>query len=142
MNKYFCVSIVVWSVFNAALFAQADKHLKSKLNVCTMEVEQLEKELTKNQELLQLQTKAVRDLKGNIQENSVLIDQLKRENMQLQEIAVSFLNVALKLEESGNTQGALEVYKALIKSYPNSLEAVASRIQIQDYTSDLKGYTK
>ena len=62
------------------------------------------------------------------------------ENKKLIDVAVNMINLALKLEQEGDFRSAMQVYKVLIKSYPKSLEASASRIKVVDLTEGLKGY--
>jgi TolA-binding protein len=121
-------------------YAQSDQYLKSKLAYCNVEVNDLEDLVSKYKNLLDLQTKEVQGLKTRIQDKNAEIEQLKREKQDLIDIAVNMVNLALKLEQQGNYQAAMEVYKILIKSYPQSLEASASRIKVQDLTKNLKNY--
>jgi tetratricopeptide (TPR) repeat protein len=100
----------------------------------------LEKKVNKYEDLLNLQTKDVQGLKVKIQEKNVEIDQLKRDKQKLVDVAINMINLALNLEREGNYQAAMEVYKILIKSYPKTLEASASRIKVIDLTKDLKNY--
>jgi TolA-binding protein len=123
-------------------FGQSDKYLQSKLDYCKVETVQLESKVKKYENLLSLQTKEVQGLKISIQEKNVEIDQLQREKKKLVDVAVNMINLALKLETEGNYQAAMEVYKILIKSYPKSLEASASRIKVIDLTKDLPNYKK
>ena len=120
--------------------AQSDKYLNSKLSYCRVEVSALEDKVSKYENLLNLQTKDVQGLKVTIQEKNIEIDQLKREKQKLVDVAVNMINLALKLEKEGKYQSAMEVYKILIKSYPKSLEASASRIKVVDLTKDLAHY--
>ena len=120
--------------------AQSDKYLRSKLDYCKVETYQLEKKVNKYEDLLNLQTKDVQGLKVKIQEKNVEIDQLKRDKQKLVDVAINMINLALNLEREGNYQAAMEVYKILIKSYPKTLEASASRIKVIDLTKDLKNY--
>ena len=142
MNLRKLILVVFALVCTNTIFSQSDKYLKSKLKYCNVEVTRLEGELEKYEQLLSLQTTAVQDLKTQVQDKDQEIEILKKEKFELEQIAVNIVNVALKLEKEGNMQGAMEVYKILIKSYPTSLEAAASRIRIQNYTSELEGYDK
>ena len=120
--------------------AQTDKYLRSKLDYCKVEVASLEKKVVKYENLLNLQTKNVQGLKVSIQEKNTEIERLEREKQKLVDVAINMINLALKLEQEGNFQAAMEVYKILIKSYPKTLEASASRIKVVDLTKDLEGY--
>ena len=142
MNVKSVITLLLSLLLTNYMFGQSDKYLKSKLKYCNVEIEQLEDQVVKYESLLGLQNKEVQGIKESIQRKEREIEVLKIENYELQQIAVNMINVALKLEKMGNTEGALEVYKVLIKSYPNSLEAAASRIRIEDYTHELKGYDK
>jgi TolA-binding protein len=136
--KYIFSFLSFFSFFT--INAQTDQHLKSKLAYCNVVVDDLEGQVTKYKNLLDLQNKEVQSLKVKIQEKNSEIEQLKREKQKLVDVAVNMVNLALKLEQEGNYQAAMEVYKILIKSYPQSLEASASRIKVQDLTKDLKNY--
>ena len=135
---------MVFFVFSAnnLIFSQSDQYLKSKLSYCVQEGVQLEEKIKKYENLLNLQTKELQGVKRVLQEKEQHIEELKLENHELQQVAVNIVNVALKLEKEGDLKGATEVYKVLIKSYPSSLEAAASRIRIKDYRSLLEGYEK
>ncbi len=85
-----------------------------------------------------MQTLEVQELKTIIQDKDAVIVQLQIEKYELQQVAVNMINVALKFEKDGNYEAAMEVYKVLIKSFPNSLEAASSRIQIEDLRKNLK----
>jgi TolA-binding protein len=136
--KYILLALSFLTVLTSQ--AQSDQYLKSKLAYCTVEVNDLEGLVTKYKNLLNLQTKELQGLKTRIQENNGEINKLKREKQDLIDVAVNMVNLALKLEQEGNYQAAMEVYKILIKSYPQSLEASASRIKVQDLTKNLKDY--
>ena len=110
---------------------------QSKIDYCKEENAKLEADLQKHKGLLNLQTEEVQSLKLTIQENEITIVKLKQEIYDSNQVSVNMLNVALKLEKQGNYQAALEIYKVLIRSYPNSLEAAASRIQIIDLRDDI-----
>ncbi len=122
--------------------AQSDRYLKSKLAYCTVEILDLEGKVNKYKDLLTLQTKEVQGLKASIQEKNREIEKMQREKRKMEGVAVNLINVALKLEAQGDYRSAMEIYKILIKSYPKSLEAVASRIKVTDLTRGLEGYNK
>ena len=127
-------------LFVFLVYGQSDKYLRSKLDYCKVEVGELEKKVAKFENLLNLQTKNVRGLKITIQQRNTEIEDLQRENKKLIDVAVNMINLALKLEQEGDFRSAMQVYKVLIKSYPKSLEASASRIKVVDLTEGLKGY--
>ncbi len=134
------VFVVLLSLIFFNISAQSDKYLKSKLNYCKTEVEQLEQKVSKYENLLALQTKEVQELKVKIQDKDMEIEQLERDKLKMIEVAVNMLNLALKFEQEGKYKEAMEVYKILIKSYPTTLEAAASRIKVTDLTKNLDNY--
>ena len=120
------------------IFGQTSDNLKSQIGYCKTENERLENELKKLKGLLDLQTIDVRGLKQKIQDKDQVIVELQIDKYELQEAAVNFINLALKFEKEGDYEAAMEVYKVLIKSFPSSLEAASSRIQVEDLRKDLK----
>lgn len=131
--------LIVASIFlSFEVLGQTQAQLKSQVQYCKSETERLESELEKHKGLLAMQTLEVQELKTIIQDKDAVIVQLQIEKYELQQVAVNMINVALKFEKDGNYEAAMEVYKVLIKSFPNSLEAASSRIQIEDLRKNLK----
>ncbi len=131
--------LIVASIFlSFEVWGQTQAQLKSQVQYCKSETERLESELEKHKGLLAMQTLEVQELKTIIQDKDAVIVQLQIEKYELQQVAVNMINVALKFEKDGNYEAAMEVYKVLIKSFPNSLEAASSRIQIEDLRKNLK----
>lgn len=131
--------LIVASIFlSFEVLGQTQAQLKSQIQYCKSETERLESELEKHKGLLAMQTLEVQELKTIIQDKDAVIVQLQIEKYELQQVAVNMINVALKFEKDGNYEAAMEVYKVLIKSFPNSLEAASSRIQIEDLRKNLK----
>ncbi len=135
MRKFLLSAILLVSV---PILGQTSDNLKSQIGYCKSENERLENELKKLKGLLDLQTTDVQGLKQKIQDKDQIIVELQIEKYELQEAAVNFINLALKFEKEGDYESAMEVYKVLIKSFPSSLEAASSRIQIEDLREDLK----
>lgn len=135
MRKFLLGTILLVSV---PILGQTSDNLKSQIGYCKTENERLENELKKLKGLLDLQTADVQGLKQKIQDKDQIIVELQIEKYELQEAAVNFINLALKFEKEGDYESAMEVYKVLIKSFPSSLEAASSRIQVEDLRKDLK----
>ena len=135
MRKFLLSAILLVSV---PILGQTSDNLKSQIGYCKTENERLENELKKLKGLLDLQTADVQGLKQKIQDKDQIIVELQIEKYELQEAAVNFINLALKFEKEGGYESAMEVYKVLIKSFPSSLEAASSRIQVEDLRKDLK----
>ncbi|MDB4835439.1 hypothetical protein OAH12_02510 [Cyclobacteriaceae bacterium] len=127
--------------YSFSFFGQHN-HLKTQLEYCKHEEARVSKELEKFKGLVELQSKEIQELKGTIQSKEDEIAGLHHEIKRLEYAAVNMLNIALKLEEEGDYKAAMMIYKALVRSYPTSLEAAASRIKIEDLTTDLENYKK
>ncbi len=135
LEKFLLSTILFVSV---QLLGQSSDNLKSQIGYCKTENERLENDLKKLKGLLDLQTIDVQSLKQKIQDKDQVIIELQIDKYELQETAVNFINLALKFEKEGDYEAAMEVYKVLIKSFPSSLEAASSRIQVEDLRKDLK----
>ena len=109
----------------------------SRLEYCKHEVGQLEKKVETLNKLMLSQSTEVFELKKEIivlrQKNQVLDQQ----NAQLNDVAINMINIAIKFEQEKKYTEAMEIYKLLIKSYPSSLEAASSRIQIKDLRNNI-----
>ena len=80
-------TLFIFSFFTLiSAFSQTDQHLKSKLAYCNVEVTDLEDQVTRYKNLLDLQTKEVQSLKETILEKNAEIDLVKRENQKLIDI--------------------------------------------------------
>lgn len=110
----------------------------SQLNYCKSEVEQLEKKIENLNKLMLAQSTEVFELKKQIIELRKVNKLTSQENEALKEVSVNMINIAIKFEQQAKYEEALQIYKLLIKSYPTSLEAAASRVQIEDLRHTLK----
>jgi TolA-binding protein len=118
--------------------SQTNSILKSKVEFCASEVERLEGKVEKYEGLLDTQNKLVIELKQEIMSLRDDKKQLEYDKSELLSISVSLLHLAMKFEEEGKYEEAMQLYKLLIKSYPSSLEASASRLKVQDIKEDKK----
>ena len=131
-------TFVVLTILTFLFIGKTHAQTKSQVEFCKTEVEQLERKVDNLNKLMQAQSTEVFDLKKKIIELRQENQNLEEENKQLNEVAINMLNIAIKFEQQDKIEEALEVYKLLIKSYPSSLEAVASRIQIKDLRKSIK----
>ena len=121
--------------FSSMLIAQSN--LKTQVDYCKSEVERLEAEETKLKGFLQVQNSEIMELKSLIMDKNREIENRDKEIKKLNENSEYFLQLAAKLEESGDYRNAMETYKLLIKCYPGSIETIASRLKVKDMTSKL-----
>lgn len=118
-------------------FLMAQSNLKTQVEYCKSEVERLEAEETKLKGLLQVQNSEIVELKSMIMDKNREIEKRDKEIEKLNENSEYFLQLAAKLEESGDYRNAMETYKLLIKCYPGSIETISSRLKVKDMTSKL-----
>ena len=123
---------LAFGISSFAINAQSNSTLKSQLAFCKQESAQLESNLTKQKQLLEIQGGQIKELKVKVQDQEIEIKNLKYENEHLQTVALGLLDLGMSYEEDGKTKEAIEIYKLLIKSYPTTLEAVASKLRIID----------
>ena len=123
---------LAFGISSFAINAQSNSTLKSQLAFCKQESAQLESNLTKHKQLLEIQGGQIKELKVKVQDQEIEIKNLKYENEHLQTVALGLLDLGMSYEEDGKTKEAIEIYKLLIKSYPTTLEAVASKLRIID----------
>ena len=116
----------------SVVYSQSNEVLKSQLAYCKKESAKSEASLETYKTLLEIQGTQIMELKTTIQAQEVTINNLKTENTQLQSVAMSLLELGAKYEELGKFQEAIEIYKLLMKSYPSSMEAIASKLKIID----------
>ena len=121
-----------------AINAQSNTTLKSQLAFCKQESAQLDLNLTKYKDLLEIQGEQIKELKIKVQDQEIEIKNLKYENEHLQTVAIGLLDLGIAYEEEGNSKAAVEIYRLLIKSYPTTLEAVASKLKIIDINKKKK----
>lgn len=116
----------------ASLYAQSYNTLKSQLDFCKTESEKIESDLLRYKELLEIQGKEITSLKYEIQDKESTIKNLESENKELKNAALSLYSLGEDFESQGKLKEALQVYKLLIRSYPASLQAVSSKMNIKN----------
>lgn len=104
----------------------------SQVEYCKKENADLEKKLEHLNKLLEAENSASQVLKLEIVSLRDEIDNIKYELKEQDKAAVNLLNVALLFEKQQKFEEATEIYKLLIKTYPKSIEAIASNIYIQE----------
>lgn len=114
-----------------ALKAQTNATLRSQLEFCKTESAKIESDLTRYKELLEIQGKQITELKYEIQNKESKIKNLESENTELKNATLSLYALGEQFEANGEHKAALQVYKLLIRSYPTSLEAVSSKMNIR-----------
>lgn len=131
MSKW-SIIVCLLLFFTSIQITKGQSHLKEQVAYCKHEVELLEAEVKKLKGLLQTQNKELMDLKMQIIAKGDEVDALQKQNDDLQMISVSLLNLGIKYEEEGDFRKSIEIYKLLIKNYPRSLEAAASRLKVHE----------
>lgn len=110
--------------------AQSAETLKHQLDFCKKESAKNESTIETYKTLLEIQGKQISDLKVTVQAQEIEINNLKSENEKLQTVALDLLDLGNTYEEMGKFQEAISIYKLLIKSYPSSMEAIASKLKV------------
>ena len=128
--KLFLLLTFIGSMITTTIEAQS--YNQSKLDFCKKEVGLLEKKVAKYRKLLDLQSEELIEVKTQMSEMKDEIKKLESENYELKAISVSLLDLALQFEKKEEYINAINIYKFLIKEYPTSLEAVSSRIRVDD----------
>lgn len=104
----------------------------SQLNYCRLEVKKLEKEVDKYKGLLKIQNQDLMQLKLKIVDSNTKIKLLNHEKKELNKLSDQLMDLALKYEDRGNYREAMDIYRMLIKNFPTSLDAAASKIKVSD----------
>jgi len=126
MKKY--LLIFTLSLMGFASFAQT----QSQLNFCRLEAEKLEKEVDKYKELLEIQNEDLMQLKLRIVDLNRDIKVLNHEKKELNRVSESLMDLALKYEGREKFREAMDIYRILIKTFPTTLDAAASKIKVVD----------
>jgi TolA-binding protein len=105
---------------------------QSQLNYCKLEAERLEKEVEKYKGLLEIQNADLMELKLRIVDLNREIKILNHEKKELNKVSESLMDLALKYEERGKFREAMDIYRILIKTFPTTLDAAASKIKVVD----------
>ena len=116
---------------SSTLFSQTTANLKSQLAYCKSESNKFETDLAKYKDLLEIQGGQITELKLKIQDQENQIKNLTDENKELKNAALSLLQLGIDFEEEGKYKEAIEIYKLLIRSYPSSIQAVSSKLNIK-----------
>lgn len=104
----------------------------SQLNYCRLEVQKLEKDVDKYKGLLKIQNQDLMQLKLKIVDLNTEIKLLNHEKKELNKLSDQLMDLALKYEVRGNYREAMDIYRMLIKNFPTSLDAAASKIKVSD----------
>ena len=123
-----CLLIFVLSFFGLVSIAQT----QSQLNFCRFEVEKLENEVEKYKGLLEIQNKDLMQLKLRIVDLNREIKILNYEKKELNRVSEALMDLALKYETREKYREAMDIYRILIKTFPTSLDAAASKIKVVD----------
>lgn len=126
MKKY----AVLFVFLSIGLITIAQK--QSQLDYCRSEVANLEKEIGKYKTLLEIQNKNLLELKLRIVDLNRDIKVLNHEKNELNTVSEDLMELALKYESRGNYREAMDIYRMLIKKFPKSLDAAASKIKVVD----------
>ena len=132
MVKFIFSSLIIILLTSFSSLAQ-----DSQLQYCKHEAERLENKVIQLQKLMVAQNKDNYRLKERIVEQDDINRDLQEKLNNMNSIAINIINVAIKFEQEEKYQEAMEIYKLLVKSFPSSLEAASSRIQIEDLRDKL-----
>ena len=111
-------------------FSQSAEILKTQLDFCKKEGAKLEKSLDSYKQLLEIQGGQIMELKTTIQEQESEIKNLKTLNDRLESVSIELLELGHTYEDMGNFEEAIQIYKLLMRNYPSSMEAIASRLRV------------
>ena len=126
MKRYLFISLLFFAGFTSMAQTQ------SQLNFCRMEAENLEKEVDKYKGLLEIQNADLMELKLRIVDLNREIKILEHDKKELNKVSESLMDLALKYEQRGNFREAMDIYRILIKTFPTTLDAAASKIKVVD----------
>lgn len=129
MTRNFAITLLFLG-FIHLVSAQSAETLKHQLEFCKKESAKNESTIETYKTLLEIQGKQISDLKITVQAQEIEINNLKSENEKLQTVALDLLELGNTYEEMGKFQEAISIYKLLIKSYPSSMEAIASKLKV------------
>ena len=126
MKKY----LLIFTLILLGLTSVAQ--MQSQLNFCRLEAAKLEKEVDKYKELLEIQNEDLMQLKLRIVDLNRDIKVLNHEKKELNRVSEALMDLALKYEERAKYREAMDIYRILIKTFPATLDAAASKIKVVD----------
>ncbi len=131
MNKILLLPIIFFA--NLALsFGQSSENLRTQLEYCKKESAKFESNVDTYKKLLEIQGSQIMELKTKNQNLETEIANLKIANAKLESVSLELVELGTKYEELGKFQEAIEVYKLLIRSFPSSMQAIASKLRVLD----------
>jgi tetratricopeptide (TPR) repeat protein len=129
MKKIIILSFVFLACVSS-VFSQSADILKTQLDYCKKESAKFEKNLDSYKQLLEIQGGQIMELKTTIQDQESEIKNLKSLNERLESVSIELLELGHSYEEMGNFEEAIQIYKLLMRNYPSSMEAIASRLRV------------
>ncbi len=131
MNKILLLPIIFFANL-AFSFGQSSENLRTQLEYCKKESAKSESNVDTYKKLLEIQGSQIMELKTKNQNLETEIANLKIANAKLESVSLELVELGTKYEELGKFQEAIEVYKLLIRSFPSSMQAIASKLRVID----------